>query len=131
MRNIVADASGVFAALAEDNDWALDLLARPGLAAPTVMPFEVSEVLRRRRRQQRLDSTTAALAHRDLLELRVDLWPHRALAKRAWELRENLSYSDACYVALAEILDAPLLTLDRRLAQAPGPRCAFLTPDQE
>lgn len=129
--NVVADASAVFAGLAEDDDWALDLLGSPGLAAPAVMPFEVSEVLRRRRRQQQLDGTTAALAHRDLLELRVELWPHAALARRAWELRDNVGYSDACYVALAELLDAPLLTLDRRLAQAPGPRCAFLTPDPE
>jgi len=37
---------------------------------------------------------------------------------------------DACYVALAELLDAPLITLDRRLAQAPGPRCGFVTPPE-
>lgn len=129
--SVVADASAVFAALAEDDEWALDLLGGPGLAAPAVMPFEVSEVVRRRRRQRRLDSTTAAIAHRDLLELRVELWPHAVLATRAWELRENVSYSDACYVALAELLDVPLLTLDRRLVQAPGPRCAFLTPEPE
>jgi predicted nucleic acid-binding protein len=44
-------------------------------------------------------------------------WP------RAWELRTNLSADDALYVALAEQLDAPLLTADARLAKAPGLRC--------
>lgn len=130
MSGIVADASAVFAALAENDGWAREVLRRSGLSAPVVMPFEVGEVLRRRRRQEQLDATTAALAHRDLLALRVDLWPHEALARRAWELRENVSYNDACYVALAELVEAPLVTLDRRLAQAPGPRCAFLTPPE-
>lgn len=125
---MVTDASAVLAALADDDDWALGMMRRSGLSAPAVMPFEVGEVLQRRRRQGQLDGTAAALAHRELLGMRVDLWPHEALAGRAWELRENVSYSDACYVALAELLDAPLVTLDRRLARAPGPRCAFLTP---
>ncbi len=39
-------------------------------------------------------------------------------------------YGDACYVALAELLGAPLVTLDRRLTRAPGPRCVFLTPPE-
>lgn len=131
MSAVVADASAVFAALAEDDRWCRAVLRRSAVAAPTVMPFEVGEVLRRSQRQGRLDGGIVTLAHRDLLALRVDLWPHTALATRAWDLRHNVSYRDACYVALAELLDAPLLTLDRRLAQAPGPRCAFLTPDPE
>jgi len=49
--------------------------------------------------------------------------PHRPLLDRCWELRENLSAYDAAYVALAELLDAVLLTADARLAKAPGPRC--------
>lgn len=60
--------------------------------------------------------------------MRVLHWPHRRLAVRAWQLRDSVTYYDATYVALAELLDAPLVTLDRRLAQAPGPRCTFLTP---
>jgi predicted nucleic acid-binding protein len=60
----------------------------------------------------------------------IQHWPHRLLASRAWELRDTVTYYDASYVALAELLDAPLVTLDRRLAQAPGPRCAFLTPPE-
>lgn len=50
------------------------------------------------------------------------LWrhPHEPLIDRIWELRHNLSAYDASYVALAERLDAPLFTCDRRLARAPG-----------
>ena len=51
--------------------------------------------------------------------------PHRLLVPRVWELRDNLSAYDAAYVALAEALDAPLLTADARLTRATGPRCRF------
>jgi len=47
------------------------------------------------------------------------------LLARCWELRDNLTIYDAAYVALAEALQAPLLTGDRRLARATGPRCAI------
>jgi predicted nucleic acid-binding protein len=46
-----------------------------------------------------------------------------SVADRAWELRANLSIYDACYVATAELCRCPLVTLDRRLARAPGLRC--------
>jgi predicted nucleic acid-binding protein len=67
-------------------------------------------------------------AHRALGKLPIRLWPESRTAARAWELRGAVTYYDANYVALAEILDAPLVTLDRQLAWAPGPRCEFLTP---
>jgi len=51
--------------------------------------------------------------------------PTRTLWPRAWELRTNLSAYDALYVALAEQLQAPLLTADARLARAPGLRCSI------
>jgi len=47
------------------------------------------------------------------------------LLERCWELRANLTTYDAAYVALAELIDAPLVTLDSRLADAPGPRCTI------
>ena len=47
---------------------------------------------------------------------------HEALIERVWELRRNATAYDAIYLALAEALDAPLLTLDRRLANSPGHR---------
>ena len=48
-----------------------------------------------------------------------------------WELHPTVTTYDAAYVALAEALDAPLLTLDRRLARATGPACTFLLPGEE
>jgi predicted nucleic acid-binding protein len=50
---------------------------------------------------------------------------HTPLLARCWELRDNLTIYDAAYVALAEALQAPLLTGDRQLARATGPRCAI------
>jgi predicted nucleic acid-binding protein len=47
-------------------------------------------------------------------------YPHLPLVERAWELRANLSVYDGVYVALAELLGAPLVTCDRRLAGVPG-----------
>ncbi len=53
----------------------------------------------------------------------IDRHPHGPLAWRAWELRANLTPYDASYVALAEMLGTALLTVDRRLANAPRIRC--------
>jgi predicted nucleic acid-binding protein len=69
----------------------------------------------------------AAQAHADLLDLAIEHWPYELLAKRAWELRENLSIHDGAYVALAELADATLVTLDRRIGGAPGLRCTIAT----
>ncbi len=55
-----------------------------------------------------------------LSDMRVTRYPHAPLVKRIWELRENLTAYDAAYVALAEALDAPLITTDERLARTPG-----------
>jgi predicted nucleic acid-binding protein len=68
------------------------------------------------------------LAHADLLDLGVELFPYEPFAQRIWDLRATVTPYDGWYVALAEHLDAPLATLDRRLGRAPGPTCAFLTP---
>lgn len=70
----------------------------------------------------------AAQAHGDLLDLAIEPWPYELLAPRAWELRRNLSIYDAAYVALAELIDAALVTLDQRIAGVPGLRCAVVTP---
>jgi predicted nucleic acid-binding protein len=63
-----------------------------------------------------------------MLDLRVDLYPFAPLAVRIWEMRDDVRCYDAWYVALAELLDAPVVTLDRRLARSAGPRCEFRTP---
>jgi predicted nucleic acid-binding protein len=131
---IVVDASAVVMLLADATGigkWVASQLTDRRIAAPSLMPYEVANALRRRALAADLDVATADTAHADLRNLQWDGWPHSRLADRSWELRGAVSYYDASYIALAELLDAPLLTLDRRLARAPGPRCAFLTPPQE
>lgn len=129
---MVCDASAVVAVLLDggpDGAWAAGAMAGADLAAPALMPFEVANVLRRQELVGTVSSDQAAQAHADLVDLDVEHWPHDVLAARAWALRANLSSYDASYVALAEALGATLVTLDRRLARAPGPRCAVATPD--
>jgi predicted nucleic acid-binding protein len=58
----------------------------------------------------------------DLTSMRLNRYPHTALLRRMWELGENVTIQDAAYIALAETLDAPLVTMDGRLARAPGIR---------
>ena len=99
-------------------------LADPGLAlhTPHMADLEVAQVLRRRVRERELEAAEAALALADLRSLDLHRHAHDFLLDRIWALRFNLSAYDAAYVALAESLEAPLLTCDGRLARAPGPR---------
>ena len=130
---IVVDSSAVVAALVDDGPdgrWARAGLRGDALAAPAHLLVEVSNVLRRAVLTGRLGRDAAALAHRDLVQLPVTSFPFEPLGDRVWELHPNVSAYDAAFVALAEELGAPLWTLDRRLAAAPGPRCAFRTPDR-
>lgn len=129
----VVDAAAVIGVLDSgqpDSAWIAATLRSRALAAPRLMPFEAANILRRLQLTGILDSTAATLAHEELRDAPIQLWPRTPLAVRAWELRDTLTYYDACYVALAETLDAPLVTLDRRLARAPGPRCTFLVPPE-
>lgn len=131
---IVVDASAVVAALADagpDGAWAAEVLGSEPLAAPHLMPVEAANILRRAARAGDLSEDAASLAHVDLVQLPVELFPYEPLAGRAWELRRTLTTYDAWYVALAEEIEAPLATLDLRLARASGPRCRFLTPPAE
>jgi predicted nucleic acid-binding protein len=90
------------------------------LQAPHLMDLEVIQVLRRLHRAGDLDSLQAAQVLDDLAHLRVTRHPHHRFSPRIWQLRHNMTAYDAAYVALAEALDAPLLTRDKRLASAPG-----------
>jgi predicted nucleic acid-binding protein len=129
----VVDSSAAVALVTDrrgPGEWVAATIAGCRLAAPRLMPFEAGNALRRAELGGDLDQAAAALGHELLLALRVDLWAHSQVAERAWGLRGTFTYYDACYVALAEKLNAPLLTLDRRLARAPGPKCAFLTPPE-
>jgi predicted nucleic acid-binding protein len=52
----------------------------------------------------------------------VTRYPVAALLTRIWRLRDNLTAFDAAYIALAEALDAPVLTTDAALARSSGHR---------
>ncbi|MHC4960121.1 MAG: type II toxin-antitoxin system VapC family toxin [Planctomycetota bacterium] len=95
---------------------------RRSLHAPHLLDVEVAQVLRRYERSRVVDAERATAALRDLGQLGIRAHEHAILLPRVWELRANLTAYDAVYVALAEGLDAPLLTLDTRLASAPGHR---------
>jgi predicted nucleic acid-binding protein len=92
-------------------------------AAPHIVDVEVFGVVRREHLLGRLDRTEATQAVTDLEAWPGERFGHRLLLARAWELRDAVRGWDAMYVALAEALDAVLLTTDRRLAGASGPAC--------
>lgn len=120
----VTDASAVVDVLARVGATELeDRFAQSRLVAPSLLPFEVAQALRGLRLGGILTATQAALDLDTLDDLAIDFWPWSTLAAKAWELTDNLSTYDASYVALAEMLDAPLLTRDARIARAPGIRC--------
>ena len=127
----VVDASVVVEAIlgiGAHAHWAAAQLADAHLVAPHLMPVEVANALRRAQARGLIGADVANLAHADLMALPVDLYPYEAFAERAWQLRTSVASYDACYVALAELIGADLLTLDTRLARAHGPNCRFLTP---
>ena len=128
---IVVDASALVAAIAQfgpEGRWARAEIARGDLAAPGSVLAESSNALRRLELRGDISTTTAAIAYGDLLDLDLDLFPFVPYARRVWALRRNLTSYDAWYVALAEELDCPLVTIDYRLSRAAGPECAFVTP---
>ena len=88
-----------------------------------LIDLEVTSVWRGLVRGGRVPAARVEAALDDLRDLPIQRVEHTSLLPRCWELRENLSAYDATYVALAEALDAPLVTADARLARAPGPRC--------
>lgn len=95
------------------------------IAGPDLLRIEVMSVIRRHLRTGALSAAQSERAVADLIDLPVSIYPSAHVLRRAWQLRDNVSPFDACYVALAEALGCPLLTADVRLANAPGARCAI------
>lgn len=124
---IVVDASVLASALADDGadgDRArYRLSGDPDLHAPYLIDVEIASTLREGRRRGTIDERRATEALDDLAELDLVRYPHVPFLKRVWELRDNVTPSDAIYVGLAEALDATLVTADASLARAPGTRC--------
>lgn len=92
------------------------------VSAPHLIDVEVLGALRRLVLRRQISGEEGGGAIAQLLDLDVTRYPALHLLARIWDLRPNLTAADACYVALAEALDAPLLTSDARLARAKGHR---------
>jgi predicted nucleic acid-binding protein len=123
---LVADASAVVALLVDQGAagrWVAGQLAGHVLTAPELLPFEVANALRRQVRARLLHVDRATAAHRAMVDAHVELWPYAPLSRRVWALRDQLSSYDAAYVAVAELVDAPLITLDARLARGVSADC--------
>ncbi|HEV3229592.1 MAG TPA: type II toxin-antitoxin system VapC family toxin [Solirubrobacteraceae bacterium] len=93
--------------------------------APHLVDAEVGHVLRRAVLAGELRPATARAALVDLADFPLRRAGHVGLLQLAWALHSNLTFYDALYVALAEQLDMPLITLDSRLATASGVRAVI------
>ncbi len=92
------------------------------LHAPHLIDLEIAQTLRRYQAIGELSPQRARQALLTFGQMPIERHPHWPFLGRIWELRRNLTAYDAAYVALAEVLDAPLLTCDRALASAPSHR---------
>ncbi|MCC6196671.1 MAG: type II toxin-antitoxin system VapC family toxin [Burkholderiales bacterium] len=123
---IVVDASAVLELLLRtgraESIASRALAADARMHAPHLVDVEVAQALRRIVQLKGIDAQRAEEALDDLEGLFIERHPHRELVRRSWQLRESLTAYDAMYVALAEALDAPLLTCDARLARSHGHR---------
>jgi predicted nucleic acid-binding protein len=91
-------------------------------AAPHLLDLEAAQAIRGLVRRGQLAESAGRAALADIAEAPLVRMPHLPLLTRVWELRDAVSAYDASYVALAEMLDAPLLTCDARLAASHGHR---------
>lgn len=126
---LVVDASVLAAALIDAGpvgSWAERKLLGNKLVAPHIVLAEVASVLRRAELDARVSDVSATMAHTDLVDLPIGLLPYEPFAERIWQLRETVTPYDAWYVAIAEFYGVSFVTLDRKLASAPGPTCEFL-----
>ena len=131
VRSVVVDTSVLVAALVDsgrEGRWAESAIAEDPLASPELALVEASNILRRLERAKHVSRIEATSAHGDLLRLDLELFPFAPFAERVWALRGSLTSYDAWYVALAEALDSPLVTLDRKLSHASAPACGIITP---
>lgn len=133
MSPLVLDASVLVAATSDpgpEGRWAERVVEARSLLAPHHVLVEATNILRRLEAATILAARDAEAARQDLLRLDLTLYPFEPFADRIWELRSNLTSYDAWYVALAEALEVPMATLDRRLARVPGTRCEFRVPGE-
>jgi len=106
------------------------VLRRAGwaLGAPHLVDVEVLSAARRLVLSGRATAEAAGARLDHLWRIGIRRFPHVDLRERIWELREHVTAADAAYVALAEALDVPLVTTDRRLARAHGFHVDVIVP---
>lgn len=104
------------------------LLSEDLLEAPYLLLTEVAQATRRYEARGEISEDRATAAMQALGELDLHLHPHDILASEVWRLRQNLTAYDATYVALAAVLEVPLVTFDQRLAKAPGNDVTIIVP---
>ena len=128
---IVADAAVLANAVGDDgHDGATarkEMREARGVAVPDLANVEASAVLRKRWIAGDLTDRRLEVAVDALVKLPLVRYPTVGLLGRAIELGANVTPYDAVYVALAEALAADLVTANRKLAAAPGPRCSIRT----
>ncbi len=98
-------------------------LSEEQLHAPHLIDSEVANALRRHVATRRLEAPAAWTALDHWRRVAMTRYPVVGVLERTWELRESVSAYDAAYIALAELLDCSLFTVDARLSRAPGSRC--------
>lgn len=122
---IVVDASVVVDVLLNRSPTGIEVARRlsaeaGSLLAPHLIDAEIGQVLRRFWLSRAITAERAATALDDYSQMPIARYPHWPLLARAFEMRGNVTFYDALYLALAEATGAPLLTADRRLADVPG-----------
>jgi predicted nucleic acid-binding protein len=128
---IVLDSSAtvhLFANLTQA-DWVRGRLDVESVHAPYLLDIEVANALRGLVARRELAQADARRALEDYADVAVRRYPHALFLDRIWQLRTHVTAYDAVYIALAEALDAPLVTTDLRLARTHGHRARIVTPE--
>lgn len=118
---VVVDASAMVVLLADPGpggEAVAERLHGCTLVAPELLFVEVAELLRTMRQRGELSDAEASMAFAELMELPIEPWPFEPIAQRVWALRHGFACADAVFLALAQLLDVPLVTRDARLALA-------------
>ena len=124
---IAVDSSALVLAVTDTTERGAMIRTRlhDGAAAPHLVDAEVGQAIRGLVLRAVLQTNAAERSLTAAFDLVTERYAHGALRRRAWQLRAQVSYYDGLYVALAEAAALPLVTADRRLTRASGPRCHF------
>jgi predicted nucleic acid-binding protein len=124
---IVIDGSALVIGVADTTERGDDVRSRlrDGAVAPHLVDAEAGQAIRGLVLRGLLDDDAATRSLAAAERLVAERYPHPPLRRRAWQLKDNVSYYDGLYVALAESAGLPLVTADAKLAKARGPRCTI------